>query len=269
MADLLAVALQILNTPEPAAKAELALGLHPNDINGKELAARTQFSVPPDHPARPKSAVSPTAVKKRKPGTPEGRAALIHAVTHIELNAIDLAFDMIARFVGAKELRPDWRAEFIADWLAVGQDEARHFNLLNGIITKRGCPYGTLPVHAGMWDAARKTSDSILARLAIAPMVLEARGLDVTPPMMDKLAAAGDDEAVAALQVIYSEEVAHVATGVKWFTRIAGSQGYDPKALFHELVRERFPGGLKPPFNEQARQQAGLDSEFYRELVAT
>lgn len=269
MASILDTAHQILNTPEPTEKAALALALGAPNLDATELAACTNFPVPPDHPARPKSAVSPTAVQKRKPGTPEGRAALIHAVAHIELNAIDLAFDMIVRFVGAPEIQSHWRAEFVTDWLEVGQDEARHFGLLNAILKERNCAYGTLPVHAGMWDAARKTSDNVLARLAIAPMVLEARGLDVTPPMMEKLMQAGDDEAVAALQVIYSEEVAHVAKGVKWFTRIAGSQGHDPKALFHELVRERFPGGLKPPFNEQARKQAGLDSEFYRELAAT
>lgn len=268
MADILHSALQILKNPEAVGKAEQALALDLVDIDELQIAACKQFPAPPDHPARPNSAVLPTAVKKRKPGTAAGRVALLHAVAHIELNAIDLAFDMIARFAGAAEIAPEWRAEFVADWVSVGQDEARHFSLLNGILINRGKAYGALPVHSGMWDAARNTSDKVLARLAIAPMVLEARGLDVTPPMLDKLNSAGDEEAVKALQVIYSEEVAHVATGVKWFVRIAKSQGHDPKILFHELVRERFPGGLKPPFNDEARQRAGLHSDFYRELAA-
>ncbi|WP_340110510.1 ferritin-like domain-containing protein [Pikeienuella sp. HZG-20] len=220
----------------------------------------------PDRPARPGAPVllDPREMPKRRRGGEAGRIALLHAIAHIELNAIDLHWDMAARFA-SEDLPPG----FFDDWVSAADDEARHFTLLADRLEAMGSHYGALPAHAGMWRAAEQTSHDIMARLAIVPMVLEARGLDVTPGMIEAFGAAGDEESVAALRTIYAEEVAHVAYGAKWFNFLCGRRGDDPKPAFHALVRRYFPAGPKPPFNDEKRGEAGLPPDFYWPLVET
>jgi uncharacterized ferritin-like protein (DUF455 family) len=219
---------------------------------------------PPDFPARPDQPVllPPRDVPRRRPNTGPGRIALLHAVAHIELNAVDLHWDIIARF--CDQPMP---LGFYDDWVKAADEESRHFNLMCDCLEALGSHYGALPAHAGMWKAAENTAKDLLGRLAVVPMVLEARGLDVTPGMIEVFQKASETQAVAALQTIYAEEVAHVAYGSKWFNWICGRDGKDPKEVFHDLVRLYFHGGLKPPFNEEKRAEAGLPPDFYWPLV--
>jgi uncharacterized ferritin-like protein (DUF455 family) len=156
---------------------------------------------------------------------------------------------------------------FYDDWVKAADEESKHFNLLCDCLERLGSHYGALPAHAGMWQAAEDTKDDLHGRLAVVPMVLEARGLDVTPGMIALFQQAKDDKTVDALQVIYAEEVSHVAYGSKWFNWLCGRDGLDPKDAFHHLVRTYFHGGLKPPFNEEKRAEAGLPPDFYWPLV--
>lgn len=219
---------------------------------------------PPDFPARPDrpELLPPKDVPRRRPGTLPGRIALLHAVAHIELNAVDLHWDIIARFAATP-----MPLGFYDDWVKAADDEARHFNLVCDCLEDMGSFYGALPAHAGMWRAAEDTAQDLLGRLAVVPMVLEARGLDVTPGMIEIFAKAEATRAVAALQVIYAEEVAHVAYGAKWFNWLCGRAGQDPKEAFHDLVRRYFHGTLKPPFNEEKRAEAGIPPDFYWPLA--
>jgi uncharacterized ferritin-like protein (DUF455 family) len=219
---------------------------------------------PPDRPARPAlpQLLPPKEVPRRRPGTVQGRIALLHAVAHIELNAVDLHWDLIARF-GAVTMPTG----FFDDWVKAADDESKHFNMICDCLEKLGSHYGALPAHAGMWRAAEDTADDLLGRLAVVPMVLEARGLDVTPGMIEIFRKSGDDQVVAALELIYSEEVSHVAYGSKWFNFLCGRADCDPKESFHNLVRQYFHGALKPPFNDEKRAEAGLPPDFYWPLV--
>ncbi|MFC3087401.1 ferritin-like domain-containing protein [Tabrizicola soli] len=219
---------------------------------------------PPDRPARPDrpELLAPRDVPRRRPGTEAGRLALLHAVAHIELNAVDLHWDIIARFTG-QPMPPG----FYDDWVKAADEEAKHFNLICDCLEALGSHYGALPAHAGMWRAAEDTAGDLMARLAVVPMVLEARGLDVTPGMIEIFRKAGVTGAVAALEVIYAEEVGHVAYGSKWFNWLCGRDGLDPKEVFHDLVRRHFHGVLKPPFNEEKRAEAGLPPDFYWPLT--
>ncbi len=220
---------------------------------------------PPLHPARPArpELLSPREVPRRRPGTPEGRIALLHAVAHIELNAVDLHWDIIARFCDVK-----LPIGFHDDWVKAADEESKHFNLMCDRLEAHGSHYGALPAHAGMWRAAEDTKDDLMGRLAVVPMVLEARGLDVTPGMIEVFRKAGDSGAVAALETIYAEEVAHVAYGSKWFHFLCGRFDEDPKERFHTLVRQYFHGDLKPPFNTEKRAEAGIPPDFYWPLTA-
>lgn len=234
------------------------------------LEAETPMEIgvaqPPLRPARPQAPVllDPRDVPKRKPGTPEGRLAMLHAVAHIELNAIDLHWDIIARYTGVK-----FPIGFYDDWVSAADDESKHFSLLQACLKAKGSHYGALPAHAGMWRAAEDTVDDLMGRLAVVPMVLEARGLDVTPQMLALFEKHKEDQAVAALNVIYAEEVAHVAYGSKWFHFLCGRHDLDPKQAFHDLVKRYFHGPLKPPFNAEKRAEAGLPPDFYWPLADT
>lgn len=221
-------------------------------------------ATPPDFPARPDKPElkNPRDVPRRRPGSPAGQIALLHAVAHIELNAVDLHWDIIARFTDTP-----MPLGFYDDWVKAADEEAKHFNLVSDCLEALGSYYGALPAHAGMWKAAEDTATDILGRLAVVPMVLEARGLDVTPGMIDIFKKAGLDDTVAALEVIYAEEVGHVAYGSKWFHFLCGRHELDPKETFHELVRTYFHGALKPPFNEEKRAEAGLPPDFYWPLA--
>ena len=221
-------------------------------------------AAPPPRPARPArpELLAPKDVPRRRPGTREGRIALLHAVAHIELNAVDLHWDIIARFTDQP-----MPMGFYDDWVKAADEEAKHFNLICDCLEAMDSRYGALPAHAGMWRAAEDTAGDLQARLAVVPMVLEARGLDVTPGMIEVFRKHGETQALAALEVIYAEEVAHVAYGSKWFNWLCGREGSDPKDVFHTLVRRHFHGALKPPFNEEKRADAGLPPDFYWPLA--
>jgi uncharacterized ferritin-like protein (DUF455 family) len=207
----------------------------------------------PGRPGRPKL-VSARALPQRGFGTPEGRAGFVHAIAHIEFNAIDLAWDAVYRFRGLPQA-------YYADWVGVASDEARHFMLLRGRLRQLGHDYGDFDAHNGLWEMAEKTADDGLARMALVPRVLEARGLDVTPGMIVKLRALGDDATAAILEVILREEVAHVAAGSRWFRWHCERVGVDPGARFREILVEHARGSLRGPFNREARSAAGFDED--------
>lgn len=219
---------------------------------------------PPDFPARPDLPVlkDPREMPRRRPGSQSGRIALLHAIAHIELNAVDLHWDIVARFSDVT-----MPVGFYDDWVRAADDESKHFGLLTDRLEALGSSYGALDAHAGMWRAAEATAQDLLGRLAVVPMVLEARGLDVTPGMIKMFQKAGDTDSVAALEVIYSEEVGHVAYGSKWFHFLCGRENDDPKDVFHTLVKRYFDGALKPPFNDLKRAEAGLPLDFYWPLA--
>jgi uncharacterized ferritin-like protein (DUF455 family) len=221
-------------------------------------------AAPPLRPSRPDAPelLSPRDVPRRKPGSPQGRCALLQAVAHIELNAIDLHWDLIARFADTR-----FPMGFYDDWASAADDESKHFKLLSDCLEAEGSHYGAMPAHAGMWRAAEDTMDDLMGRLAVVPMVLEARGLDVTPQMLEVFRRAKSDQAVAALEIIYAEEVAHVAYGSKWFHFLCGRHELDPNETFHTLVSRYFHGSLKPPFNTEKRAEAGIPPDFYWPLT--
>jgi len=200
--------------------------------------------------------------KRRAGASRQTRIALLHALAHIELNAIDLACDLIARF--SRESLP---RRFFFDWLTIAEEEAGHFALLADRLAGFGAAYGDLPAHDGLWQAAEATAHDLLARLAIVPLVLEARGLDVTPAMIRRLARLGDAESAAVLDRIYTDEIGHVATGQRWFLALCGARGLPPAPTWQSLVRRYFKGALKPPFNTEGRNAAGLPQEFYLTLA--
>ena len=217
----------------------------------------------PTRPGRPEKPdlVAPRLLKKRNLNSESGRIALIHALAHIELNAIDLALDIVARF--AAQNIP---LSFFDNWMQVADDEARHFTLLRDRLREMGADYGDLPAHDGLWQAATDTSGELTARLAIVPLVLEARGLDVTPGLAATLRDLGDTRTAAILDVIYNDEKTHVAVGAKWFRFFCAREGAHAADRFRVLVRKHFHGQVKPPFNDRARSAAGLTPLFYRAL---
>lgn len=218
----------------------------------------------PDRPARPDQPelLPPNRMPKRgKGGSERGRIALIHALAHIEFGAIDLAFDVVGRFGQA------FPRAFVDDWMAVGADEAMHFALLDRRLRACGSFYGAMPAHDGLWEAASETAQDALARLAIVPMVLEARGLDVTPATRDRFAAAGDTATAAILDRILTDEVRHVAAGSRWFGFGCAARGLAPIPTWQACVTRHFRGVLKPPFNDSARETAGLPREYYAPIA--
>jgi uncharacterized ferritin-like protein (DUF455 family) len=200
--------------------------------------------------------------KRRAFGSPAGRIALLHALAHIELNAIDLGWDIVVRFAGEALPRT-----FFDDWVGVVCEEALHFQLLARRLTDFGACYGDLPAHDGLWESAAATADDLLARLAVVPLVLEARGLDVTPEMVARLERVGDPQSAAVLRRIYCDEIGHVAVGVRWFDWLCRLRGLVPAEVFCERVRRCFKGDLKPPFNRDARAAAGFPAHYYEPLA--
>ena len=219
------------------------------------------FDVPmPDRPARPSSPelLPPSRMPKRgRAGSERARIAMLHALAHIEFGAIDLAFDLIGRFGAA------FPHSFVDDWIGVGADEAMHFALLYRRLRALGSGYGALPAHDGLWEAAEATAHEALARLAVVPMVLEARGLDVTPATVARFEAAGDARSAAILSRIYLDEIRHVAAGTKWFKSCCESRELAAVPEWKRLIETYFRGALKPPFNASARDEAGLSRDFY------
>lgn len=218
---------------------------------------------PPDRPGRPDKPelVPPTQVTRRSLHSRRGRIALLHAIAHIELNAIDLALDIVARFAATRMPQ-----SFFDGWMRVASEEAKHFNMVRQRLYALDADYGDMPAHDGLWQAAHDTRNDLTARLAVVPLILEARGLDVTPSLRAKMREAGDEDSAAVLDVIYQDEKTHVAVGAKWFRFLCARQGKDPAETFRHLVRANFRGGLKPPFNDIARAAAGLTPTFYRSL---
>ncbi|MDQ7012013.1 MAG: ferritin-like domain-containing protein [Mariprofundaceae bacterium] len=211
----------------------------------------------PGRPLRPRL-VPPARVPGRGTGTPEGRAIMLHAIAHIEFNAINLALDIVQRFSGM----PD---AFYADWLQVADEEVYHFVLVRTHLQTFGHDYGDFDAHNGLWEMAEKTADDVLERLALVPRVLEARGLDVTPGIMAKFRQAGDEEAVAILEVILRDEIGHVEAGTRWFRHVCRQRGLDAGHHFLGLLKAHFPAGLKGVLNVGARRQAGFtDHEMKR-----
>jgi uncharacterized ferritin-like protein (DUF455 family) len=266
MIPLAVLAVEVLKTADGASKT--ALGRRHAATWFAARAAGTPLPIgeatPPDQPARPDKPelLDPRDVPRRRPGSPAGRVALLHALAHIELNAVDLHWDLIARFT-----HHPMPMGFYDDWVKAADDEARHFNLICDVLQEMGSYYGAMSAHAGMWRAAQDTATDLLGRLAVVPMVLEARGLDVSPAMIEVFRNAGEARALAAMEVIYAEEVAHVAYGSKWFNWLCGKADSDPKEAFHTLVRRYFHGSLKPPFNAEKRAEAGIPPDFYWPLA--
>lgn len=207
----------------------------------------------PGRPSRPRL-VPARDLPRRGFGTPEGLAAFVHAIAHIEFNAIDLAWDAVYRFRGVP-------APFAADWIGVARDEARHFAMLRGRLNALGHDYGDFDAHNGLWEMAAKTAHDGLARMALVPRVLEARGLDVTPGMIAKLRQLGEHDIADVLEVILREEVAHVAAGSRWFRWYCAQRGAEPRATFRALLAEYARSVLYGPFNREARLEAGFDPE--------
>ena len=213
---------------DPAAKCDAAAALY-EAVRNDRIPLRhpdtpRRFEIP-GRPERPEL-VSPRELPRRGLGSEPGRAALLHALAHIEFNAINLAVDAVYRF-------PDMERDFYIDWARVGADEARHFGMLRGLLNDRGYDYGDFPAHNGLWETAVKTDHDLLVRMALVPRVLEARGIDVTPGLMKSLRGVGADDAVAALDVIYHDEIEHVHIGNRWFHAACGWANQEPRATFN------------------------------------
>ncbi|MEY4160492.1 MAG: hypothetical protein RLZZ136_1113 [Pseudomonadota bacterium] len=251
-----------LLTADPFAKAMATRAVARNWRLGRLAPS---FDCPmPDRPARPDrpELLPPSRMPKRGRGHSErGRIALWHALGHIEYVAIDLALDIVGRFGG--ERGPD----FITDFLSVAADEAMHFVLIARKLQSLGAAYGDLPAHDGLWDSAYATRHDVAARLAVVPMVLEARGLDVTPMMITRLRAMGDDHGARILERIFNDEIRHVRCGANHFAAVAAARGEPHEALWKSLVTTYFGGAIKPPFNDSARAAAGLSRSLYAALA--
>jgi uncharacterized ferritin-like protein (DUF455 family) len=247
-------ALQVLELADPAIKAtqaRLLLEAAHNGLGHLDGQARLQPQAPlPGRPTLPRL-VPAKQVPTRSPFTLEGRAALLHAICHIEFNAINLALDAVWRFEGM----PD---KFYLDWLQVASEEALHFNLLHEHLQSLGYRYGDFDAHDGLWQMTEATAGDIVARMALVPRTLEARGLDATPPIQAKLRRAGDERAVAILDIILRDEIGHVAIGNHWYRWLCEREGLDAQALYPELVARYAAPRLRPPFNLAARQAAGF-----------
>ena len=261
-ASLAAAARAVLSEPDANEKAARSVSTAALWRSG-DLALSDEPIAMPERPARPArpELLAPRDMPRRRIGGTAGRIALLHAVAHIELNAIDLAWDLIGRFTSES-----WPKEFYADWISVAADEARHFTLLAGRLNDLGAHYGDLPAHDGLWQAAMATAHDPLARLAVVPMVLEARGLDVTPGMIARLRRVGDDTSADILDIIYREEISHVAAGARWFGFLCRKRGLPETETWRGLVSKYHGGTLKPPFNEAARRESGMAPEFYASL---
>ena len=257
-----ALQLLLINCPLDKARAVRTLGLDmtpdaPPFNPQEQLVAPTGL---PGRPARP-LLVHPSQLKKRAVGTLEGRAALIHSLAHIEANAINLALDLMWRFDGMPE-------PFYADWLRVAREEALHFQLLNDHLQTLGLAYGDFPAHDGLWEMAEKTQGDLLARLALVPRTLEARGLDVTPAIQNKLISVGDCAGAAILDVILRDEIGHVAIGNHWYRHLCTQRQLDPIQTYASLAHTYDARPLQGPFNLAARRAAGFDEVELALLMA-
>ncbi len=243
---------------KPAAARAMAVDFARGELRIDADAPAPSPIAMPGRPERPRL-VHPRELPRRGFGSPAGRAAFIHAVAHIEFNAIDLACDAIYRFRGLPR-------DFYADWVQVADDEARHFTLLRARLLALGHDYGDFDAHNGLWEMAEKTAHDGLARMALVPRVLEARGLDVTPGMITKLQGLGDEETATILTLILREEIAHVAAGSRWYRWYCERAGVEPRSRFRELLQQYAGGVLHGPFNMEARLLAGFDADELQSL---
>jgi uncharacterized ferritin-like protein (DUF455 family) len=270
--DLSKAAFSVLTESSPSKKCELTFAYGQEWLNGN-ISGIGKLKMP-DKPKRPfkPELLSPSKMpKRRKAGTAENKIALLHAIAHIELNAVDLAWDIIGRFsYYAEENQPEGFSltkDFYTDWCKVALDEAKHFMLLSSRLNELGANYGDLPAHDGLWEAAEKTADVFAARLAIVPMVLEARGLDVTPNMIKAMLKQNDQITASILQTIHDEEIDHVSAGTRWFKYWCEHHQVEVKQSWQDLVKTYFNGQLKPPFNNDSREKAGLIRDWYEQIA--
>lgn len=255
-------ALQALCLTDPQDKAQAATALHRDWQAGLvRCEAQALLAEPAGLPGRPDRPplVAPRDLPPRAPQRLEGHAALIHSVAHIEFNAINLALDAVWRFDGLPH-------DYYGDWLRVAAEEALHFSLLQAHLVSLGFTYGDFAAHDGLWMMTERTRGDVMARMALVPRLLEARGLDATPPMQARLRRAGDTRAVEILDIILRDEIGHVAVGNRWFRHLCAQRGVDPLAQFRALARAYGAPRLKPPFNLEARRQAGFDADELQAL---
>lgn len=255
--DLRAAALNWLTMRNPARKAEGVKSLNNAWLAGQlTLAPLAVLTCSADIPGRPEKPelVSPLQVEKRSMRTPEGRAALIHALAHIEFNAINLALDAVWRFA-------DMPVQYYADWLRVAAEEAYHFELLNGYLRNMGYQYGDFSAHNSLWEMAERTQHDVLARMALVPRTMEARGLDASPPLRNKFMQIGDAEAAGILDIILRDEIGHVAIGNHWFNWLCEQRGVAPIATYEALAKEYNAPAMRKPLNMEARRLAGFTDE--------
>ena len=247
-------ALALLQMSDPATKAAAVRAAF--DAGGWTIDCEATLAEPPGLPGRPERPrlVPPKDVPTRSPFTTEGRAALLHAIAHIEFNAINLALDAVWRFAGLPE-------DFYRDWFRVAAEESLHFTLLREHLATLAHDYGDFDAHDGLWIMTARTAHDIVARMALVPRTLEARGLDATPPLQAKLAKAGDARAVAILDVILRDEIGHVAIGNRWYRFVCERAGLDALAIYPGLVERYAAPKLRPPFNDAARRAAGFSEE--------
>lgn len=240
-------------------KAELTLALS-LDV---PLDTEAYIADPGPIPGRPDKPelVAHTAVKSKPLNSLEGRAGLIHAVAHIELNAIDLALDVVWRFSGMP-------AQFYTDWVQIAQEEAKHFLLLQRHLLSMGFDYGSFPAHNSLWDMAERTRGDVLARIGLVPRTLEARGLDASPAVKNKLISAGDLAAGRILDIILEDEIGHVAAGNRWYRYVCEQRGLDPIGTYRQLIQQYDAPKLKSPYNLTARRLAGFSEQELKDLAA-
>ena len=258
-------ALEVLCLTDPAQKVAATVALH-EQAPALVLDVQAQLQPPagaslPGHPERP-PLVKHTEVVKRSPSTLEGRAALLHSIAHIEFNAINLALDAVWRFAGMPEA-------YYRDWLRVADEEALHFTLLADHLATLGATYGDYPAHNSLWEMTDRTSGDVLARMALVPRTLEARGLDASPPVRAKLAEVGDTAAAEIIDIILRDEVGHVAIGNHWYRWLCAQRGLDPISTYARLAEQYRAPKLRGPFNLDARRAAGFDEDELAWLEAS
>ena len=258
MVEIYQEALRCLMQGKPKQKCSAVFALQER-VNTENLdLSRSNTIDSINNPGRPEkpTLVSPRKVARRNLATQEGRTALIHAIAHIEFNAINLALDAIYRFQGMPE-------EYYKDWMQVAFEEAQHFTMLSERLNELGCAYGDYDAHNGLWEMALKTQHSLVARMALVPRVLEARGLDVTPGMIKRLQGHGDTATVEILKIIFEQEIGHVAIGSRWFDYACKLENVLPEETFQSLLKEYMAGELRGPFELEARKKAGFsDAEL-------
>jgi len=276
MITLCHAALDVLNCASPKEKAyksrQHAQNWRDNLI--QQIGLAPNISNRPARPENPELLHPLKMPKRRKAGSIKSKTAFLHAIAHIELNAIDLAWDIMARFAHYSEHNPQSNKtaftlpnDFFDDWIKVADDEAKHFLMLEERLNDLGATYGDLPAHDGLWESSEKTAHDFAARLAVVPMVLEARGLDVTPNMIELMKKQGDLKTADMLHIIHDDEITHVRAGTVWFERWCKHHDLDIEEHWQSLVKTYFGRALKRPFNHPSREEAGLIRDWYEPLA--